>query len=125
MPVAPPADKVSVSPAAFPAAQPGERIAAPAALSRFFDVRLRITAELGRVQLSLGELLELGPGSLLELDRSVTAPLDVYAQGVRIAAGEVVVVHDRYGIRITELDSQGLSPTEQLAAGNHPVSKTP
>ena len=95
---------VPVSPADFPQAPPSGPITAKVPLSRFYDAKVRITAELGRLQMPLGELMELGPGAVLELDRTVNDALDIVAQGVRIAGGEVVVVHDRYGIRITEID---------------------
>ncbi len=101
-----------VSPAEFPQAQNSGKVVSSVPLSRFYDVKVRITAELGRLQMTLGELMELGQGSVLELDRTVSDPLDIVAQGVRIAGGEVVVIQDRYGIRITEIeDVAPVSPT--------------
>ena len=98
-------DGIPVSPAAFPQAASTTRGSGTVPLSRFYDVKVKITAELGRMTMPLGELMELGPGSVLELDRTVSDWVDVVAQGVRIASGEVVVVNDRYGIRITEIDA--------------------
>ena len=78
---------------------------AAAPIDRFFDVNITVWAELGRVSMSLGELLKLGEGSVLKLDRPVSAPVDLMAQGVRIARGEVVVVDDSFAIRIKEITS--------------------
>ena len=73
-------------------------------ISRFYDVNVTVSAELGRVSLPIGELLQLTEGSVLELNRPVSTPVDLVAQGVRIARGEVVVVDDCFAIRIKELE---------------------
>ena len=62
-----------------------------------------MAAELGRVTLTIGEVLKLGVGSVLELHRSITEPVDLMVQGVRLARGEVVVVDDRFAIRVREI----------------------
>ena len=80
-------------------AQPAE-----GSMTRFYDVNVTVSAELGRVTMSLGELLKLGEGSVLELDRPVTAPIDVMSQGVRLARGEVVVIDDSFAVRIKEIE---------------------
>jgi flagellar motor switch protein FliN/FliY len=67
------------------------------------DVSVTVAAELGRVSLTIGEVLKLGVGSVLELHRSITEPVDLMVQGVRLARGEVVVVDDRFAIRIKEI----------------------
>lgn len=67
------------------------------------DVELEITVELGRVRLAVRELLGLGPGSIVELDRPAGSPVDVVVNGTLIARGEVVVVDDEFGVRLTEL----------------------
>src|SRR2546428_176180 len=69
-------------------------------LNNLLDVNVSVTAELGRVTLSIADLLKLGIGSVLELHRSVSEPVDLVVQGVRMARGEVVVVDDRFAIRI-------------------------
>lgn len=90
--------------AEFPAMEP-QRVPNPAAsLSRFFDVTVTVSVELGRVTLPIGELVKLGKGSVIELDRAIDEPVDLMAQGVRLARGEVIVVNDRYAIRIDEID---------------------
>lgn len=66
-------------------------------------VALTVTVELGRVRLPLREVLRLQEGSVLELDRLAGAPVDVLANGTPVARGDVVVVGDELGVRISEL----------------------
>ena len=83
-------------------------------LSILLDVPLRITVELGRSQLPVREVLELGPGSVIELDRSAGEELDVLVNGVAIAQGEVVVVGEQFGIRLVRiLSAPGRDSLEQ------------
>jgi len=91
-----------VHPAEFPEAArrtSGTR----SSLERFADVRVDISVEIGRVTMNIGEMLQLGEGSVVELERELTEPVAVMAQGVRIASGEVVVINDRFAVRITEV----------------------
>ncbi|HZU35177.1 MAG TPA: FliM/FliN family flagellar motor switch protein, partial [Gemmataceae bacterium] len=74
--------------------------AGAASLDRLLDVDVTVTAELGRAMLSIGDILKLNIGSVLELDRPVSEPVDLMVQGVRLARGEVVVVEDCFAIRI-------------------------
>jgi flagellar motor switch protein FliN/FliY len=67
------------------------------------DVPVELTVEIGRKTMRIGEILRLGPGSVLELDKASGEPLDVYANGRLIARGEAVVVGERYGVRLTEV----------------------
>jgi flagellar motor switch protein FliN/FliY len=67
------------------------------------NVSLSLSAELGRRSLRLGELMRLGPGAVLDLDRRVDAPVDVLVNGRLIARGEIVAVDERFGVRITEV----------------------
>ena len=75
----------------------------PDALSMLRGVEMRVTAELGRTRLPVAHLLDLTPGSVVELDRVAGAPVDVLVNGTVIANGEVVVVDEEYGVRITEI----------------------
>lgn len=79
--------------------------AAPAlgSLSSLLDVTVTVTAELGRVRLPIGGILKLGVGSVVEMDRPVAEPIDLLVQGTLLARGEVVVVDDRFAIRIKEI----------------------
>jgi flagellar motor switch protein FliN/FliY len=67
------------------------------------DVEMTLTAEIGRTRLPVRQVLELVPGTVLELDRAAGAPADVMVNGRLVARGEVVVVDEEYGIRITEI----------------------
>jgi len=81
-------------------------------LAAMLDVPLRITVELGRAELPLAEVLALKPGSVVELDRFPGEPLDLYANGRLVARGEIIVLNDIFGFRITDIL---MTPTE---AGN-------
>jgi flagellar motor switch protein FliN/FliY len=82
--------------------------AAPdASIQRFLDVSVTVTAELGRITMPIGQLLQLGEGSVVELNHPVTGPIDLVANGVRIARGEVVVVDDCFAIQIKQIEPQG------------------
>ena len=69
------------------------------------DVPVRVTIEIGRRTMKIGEILKLGAGSVLELDKIAGEPLDVFVNDRRIARGEAVVIGDRYGVRLTEVMS--------------------
>mgnify|MGYP001825193403 CR=1 FL=1 len=86
------------------AALQGASETAGSPIDRFFDVDVTIWAELGRVTMSLGELMKLGPNSVVRLGRSVSAPVELMAQGVRFATGEVVVVDDCFAVRIKDVE---------------------
>lgn len=71
------------------------------------DIPVRMSVEVGRADISLRHLVQLGHGSLVELDRPATSPLDIRVNGILIARGEVVVVNDeKMGIRVTDVVSQ-------------------
>lgn len=67
------------------------------------DVEMTVTAELGRAYMTVRELLALTPGSIVELDRVAGTPIDVLVNGTIVARGEVVVVDEEFGVRITEI----------------------
>jgi len=67
------------------------------------DVPVEVTVELGRRRVRIGEVLRLGPGSVLELSKANGEPLDIYVNDRLIARGEAVVVGERYGVRLTEV----------------------
>ena len=75
------------------------------ALGLILEVPVTLSMEVGRTRMSIGDLLQLGPGSIVELDRLAGAPMDVLVNGTLIAQGEVVVVNDKFGIRLTEVAS--------------------
>ena len=92
-----------VAPAGYPDLGPGPLANAPAGLDLLADVDLQVTVELGRVRMKVRDLLRLVEGSVVELNRAAGAPVDVLANGSLIARGDVVVVDDELGVRITEL----------------------
>src|SRR5580698_2322005 len=76
-------------------------------LAPVFDVPVNISAVLGRASLSVAQLLQLGQGSVLELDRKVGEAIDIYVNNRLVARGEVVVVEDRLGVTMTEIIKDG------------------
>ncbi len=80
-------------------------------LELLLDVPLDVSVELGRARMSIQELLTLGPGSVVELDKIAGEPLDILVNQRLVARGEAVVVNDKFGVRITDI----ISPTERVA----------
>ncbi|SEL74180.1 flagellar motor switch protein FliN [Halomonas daqiaonensis] len=79
-------------------------------LEMIMDIPVKLTVELGRTKLTIKQLLELAQGSVVELDGLAGEPMDILINGYLIAQGEVVVVEDKYGIRITEI----ITPSERV-----------
>lgn len=75
----------------------------PGDLERLTDVLVELTVEVGRTRMTLGEALSLGPGSVVTVDRLADKPVDLLCNGRPIARGEVVVIDEEFGIRITEI----------------------
>lgn len=97
-------EPVSFDPA--PTTSPSASLAS-ASLSVLNDVELVVTAELGRTTMPVRDLLGLMPGMVVEINRAAGAPIDLLVNGRRIAAGEVVVIDEEFGIRITEIAPAG------------------
>lgn len=72
-------------------------------LTRLQNVQITVSAELGRATLPIQKLMQLSAGSVLELDRTIDSPVDLIAQGVKLASGEVVVVDGHFAIRILQV----------------------
>ncbi len=72
-------------------------------LEAVFDVPVQVSAVLGRARMDVGELLKLGPGTILELDRKVGEAIDIYVNNRLVARGEVVLVEDKLGVTMTEI----------------------
>jgi flagellar motor switch protein FliN/FliY len=98
-----PRPRPTVSPVQFAPLGPSTPAVPAANVQLLLDVSMQITVELGRAQLTVARLLELAPGSVIELDRLAGEPLDVVVNGKLIARGEVVVVDENFGVRITEV----------------------
>ena len=84
-------------------AGPGLGPVADADLTRLTAVTVELTVEVGRTHMSLGETMSLGPGSVVTLDRLADKPVDLLVNGRPIARGEVVVIDEQFGLRITEV----------------------
>ena len=89
------------------AASDGEPVNRAAAdLEAVFDVPVKVSAVLGRSRMEVGELLRLGPGTVLELDRKVGEAIDIYVNDRLVARGEVVLVEEKLGVTMTEIIKQ-------------------
>lgn len=75
----------------------------PANLNLVLDVPVSLSIELGTCQLPMREVLQLNPGSVVQLDKAADAPVEMSVNGKLIARGEVVVIEDRFGLKITEV----------------------
>ena len=69
------------------------------------DVPLKVTVELGRTKLLVNDLLQLGQGSVIELDKMAGEPMEIYVNDKLVAMGEVVVVNEKFGVRLTDVMS--------------------
>jgi flagellar motor switch protein FliN/FliY len=81
-------------------------ISTPKQIDALAGVQMEVTIEIGRTRLPVGELLQLQPGQVLELDREVGSPLDMFINGTLLARGEIVVLEDHFGFRVTAVVSQ-------------------
>ncbi len=79
-------------------------------LDFLLDIPLEVTVELGRARMLIRDLLQLGQGSILELDKLAGEPLEILVNNRLVARGEVVVVNEKFGIRLTEV----ISPQERI-----------
>jgi len=77
------------------------------------DVPVTLSLEVGRAQMSVGKLLRLSQGSVVELDRNAGEPLDVLVNGALVAHGEIVIVNDKFGIRLTDVLAPAKRSTPQ------------
>lgn len=101
---------ITARPAQFAPLQPVGSVSSNTNLDMLLGVTLRLTVELGRTRMSVEEVLKLGPGSVVELDKLAGEPVDVLINDRLIARGEVVVVDDRFGVRITDV----LPPVQRI-----------
>ncbi|MFA6448745.1 MAG: flagellar motor switch protein FliN [bacterium] len=112
-----------------PAPQPAARAAAPAAkaaavevagdypsknIEVLLDIPLQVVVELGHTEMPIQKILELGPGSVVELNRLAGEPINILVNGKLVARGEVVVVDENFGVKITHI----ISPMERLSQLN-------
>ena len=93
----------AVQPVAFGQLAPGETSDTSRNLDLLLDVEIPVSVEVGRARMSLEEILRLVPGSVIALDKKSEEPVDLRVNGKLVARGEVVLVDDAYGLRITQV----------------------
>jgi len=99
-----------VAPAAFTNFTPTTSNAAGNDINMILDIPVQLTVELGRTRIPIKHILQLAQGSVVELDALAGEPMDVLVNGYLIAQGEVVVVNDKFGIRLTDI----VTPSERM-----------
>ena len=105
------ADAPGVAKTSEPApAPPREKKGNSSSMELLLDIPLEITAELGRTRMIINDLLQLGQGSVIELNKLAGEPLEILVNQRLIARGEVVVVNEKFGIRLTDI----ISPLERV-----------
>jgi len=82
----------------------------PHSIDLIKDVQLQISVEVGRARMTIQDILQLGQGSVLELEKLAGEPLDIFVNGKHIAKGEAVIVNEKFGVRLTDI----LSPEDRL-----------
>lgn len=102
--------KAIARPVEFAPLQPASSVSSSTNLELLLGVTLLVTVELGRARMSIEEVLKLGPGSVVELDKQAGEPVDVLVNDRLVARGEVVVIDDRFGVRITDV----LPPAQRI-----------
>ena len=111
MPVGKTAEAIAEKPAIKPETKPAD-MHGESNIELLLDVSLRVTVELGRTRMKLAQILELQHGSVVELDRLAGDPVDIFVNDRMVAHGEVVVVDDKFGVRITDM----VAPNTEKAA---------
>jgi flagellar motor switch protein FliN/FliY len=94
----------------------GNRAGAANDIDMILDIPVQLTVELGRTKIPIKHILQLAQGSVVELDGLAGEPMDVLVNGCLIAQGEVVVVNDKFGIRLTDI----ITPSERMRRLNRP-----
>ncbi|MCO6430367.1 MAG: flagellar motor switch protein FliN [Deltaproteobacteria bacterium] len=82
----------------------------PQTLEFILDVTLQVTVEVGRARMTIQDLLQLGQGSVVELEKLAGEPLDIFINGKQVARGEAVIVNEKFGVRLTDI----ISPEDRI-----------
>jgi flagellar motor switch protein FliN/FliY len=96
---------IAATSAASPAKKPQGRT-----LEFILDVALQVTVEVGRARMTINDLLQLGQGSVVELEKLAGEPLDIFINGKAVARGEAVIVNEKFGVRLTDI----ISPEDRI-----------
>ncbi len=108
-------DKVQAQAVEFTAAEEGSGSGATSSLDILLDMDIPVTVAVGQTEISIQKLLKLGPGAVIKLDKSIAEPVDLYIKDAKFATGQVVVVEDRFAIKIKEI----LGATAEAASENN------
>jgi flagellar motor switch protein FliN len=103
-----------VAPASFPSLAGGGAAPAPKNIDFILDIPMQVTVQVGSTKMIIRELLQLGQGSVIELEKLAGEPMEVLVNNKLVARGEVVVVNDKFGIRLTDVISAA-ERVQQLA----------
>ena len=104
------AGQVGIKGVAFPSLSSANQSGGNANLNLLMDVQMSVTVELGRTKMYIKDILGLGEGSIIELDKLAGEPVDLLVNGKLIAKGEVVVIDENFGVRVTDI----VSPTDRI-----------
>jgi flagellar motor switch protein FliN/FliY len=107
--------KTQAQSAEFPQAPQSVAAGTGSSIDILLDMAVPVTVAVGKTELTVQELLQLGPGSVLKLDKPIDAPVDIYLKDTKFAAGQVVVVDERFAVRIKHITGLGTpadKPTE-------------
>jgi flagellar motor switch protein FliN/FliY len=104
-PSSPPVSSPSPTPASFPSLDGGGATPAPKNIDFILDIPMQVTVQVGSTKMVIRELLQLGQGSVIELEKLAGEPMEVLVNNKLVARGEVVVVNEKFGIRLTDVIS--------------------
>ncbi len=107
--------KTQAQPVEFSEAAPSEDLGAGGGIGILLNMSILVTVSIGQTEIPVRQLLQLGPGSVLRLDKPIDAPVDLYLRDTKFATGNVVVVEDRFAVRIKQilgLGDSAVNPTE-------------
>ncbi len=104
-PSPPPVSSPSPTPASFPSLDGGGATPAPKNIDFILDIPMQVTVQVGSTKMVIRELLQLGQGSVIELEKLAGEPMEVLVNNKLVARGEVVVVNEKFGIRLTDVIS--------------------
>jgi flagellar motor switch protein FliN/FliY len=108
--------KTPAQPVEFSEAAPTGDTGTDGSIDILLDVNISVTVALGQAEIPVRRLLQLGPGSVLELDKPIDAPADLYVGDTKFATGTVVVVDDRFGVKVKQILGLGGSAAEDAGA---------
>ncbi len=106
--------KTQAQPVEFSEAVPSEDLGAGGGIEILLNMSILVTVSIGQTEIPVRQLLQLGPGSVLRLDKPIDAPVDLYLRDTKFATGNVVVVEDRFAVRIKQilgLGDSAVNPT--------------